>query len=130
MDTQRYDSNGYNNNLRTVSTIFLWKLIFSGWAQQTTKLQKINKHCLGDTTQKIFYIKQRKERTDTNRIHKIKTDKNDVTYINCTAPITSLSLSKIGYFVQVQPLWWEKRQNRDGARRNSFLVKAKLLHLK
>ena len=42
---------------------------------------------------------------DNKKIHKTKTNKNDMTYIDCPAPVTNLSLSKIGDFEQVQPLW-------------------------
>ena len=34
-----------------------------------------------------------------------KRNKNDMTYIDCPGPMTNLSLSKIGDFGQVQPLW-------------------------
>ena len=39
---------------------YFYENLFFPDKQQTTKLQKINKHCLGGTTQRTFYIRQRK----------------------------------------------------------------------
>ena len=49
--------------------------------------------------------RQTKTKTKNKKgIHKRKTNKNDVTCIDCPMPITSLTLSKIGDFGRVQPL--------------------------
>ena len=50
LDAWRSNSNRNNNNLWTVSAIFLRKIVFSRRKQQTTKLQKINKRCPRNNT--------------------------------------------------------------------------------
>ena len=98
---------------------FYEKLFFSRQGQQNTHLQKTNKRCSGNITERTFCVGPRKQRTNDKRIHNTKTTTNDITHIDCPGSITHLSLSKIGDFGQVK-FCVEKITNRDKTTKHFF----------
>ena len=107
LDVSRSNETFAHNNMRTFSNISLREFISSRQRQQTRQLQKTYKCYLRNAIKQTVFVWQRKQRTNNKRIHQTKTNTNDMTHIDSSALITSLSVSKIGDFGQVQPLWWK-----------------------
>ena len=59
--------------------IYFYENLFSRWKQQSAQLQKTNKQCYWDITQRAFHPRPRKKRTNDKRICTAKTYQHGMT---------------------------------------------------